>query len=431
MQRWMLLRRPRLKIGNSGSRGWILLQRWDSPALPLVITAVIYFILIFVTVRNQDYDFSYFVFASGRWCKAGEVPKGLTVRPPGTGYDGQFYYRLALDPFTSKVTDFGITLDNPAYRHQRILYPLIVWGLSFGCIDCVPVLMVVVNFVCLCVLGWLGGVFARSMRLHSLWGLAFPFYPGFLLSLLRDLTDILCASLLLASLILVRRHKHLPATLLFILATLTRETVLLVAVGAVCVWLNGIRSQKSSDDSPGYFFLSAFLAYLIWQFVLLQSWGYERWNEAHLGVISPSLSWPFSAFFRRLLSTGALHTRLQRLQFVEMLLIVAFGVVVAWSMRSSKASRLEKTSWFVYAALACLLTDKFWHDDWGFLRALSEFYVFGLIILLGSPSKTKIPILACWGAVWLSYFWALTDMTHRILHRLTHLLGSSSSGLFP
>ena len=38
----MLFRKARLKTGNSDSKGWILLQRWDSPKLPLLITTVIY-----------------------------------------------------------------------------------------------------------------------------------------------------------------------------------------------------------------------------------------------------------------------------------------------------------------------------------------------------------------------------------------------------
>ena len=412
----MLFRKARLKTGNSDSKGWILLQRWDSPRLPLLITAVIYFGLIFVTVRDQGCDFSYFVTAGDRYCKAEAVPKSLTLVTNSTGGDGTFYYRLALDPFTSKVTDFGITLDNPAYRHQRILYPLIVWGLSFGCIDCVPILMVVVNFVCLCVLGWLGGLFARSMRLHSLWGLVFPSYPGLLLSLTWDLAEILCTCFLLAFFLFVRHRKYLLAILLLILAILTRETVLLVAGGAAFVWLNGIRNEKGTDKVPGYFFLSPFLAYSIWQFILLRNWGYTLWNEAHAGAAGRSLGWPFAGFLKLLLSQAALQTPRQRLLFVEMLLIVAFAVVVLWSMRSSVASRLEKSSWVLYAALAFLLTGRNWAVDLGFLRQLSEFYVLGAIIVLASPSKMKIPIFVCWGTVWLSYFLQYIDIVCRTRH---------------
>jgi hypothetical protein len=407
------------KAGNSGSKGRILLQRWNSPILPLLITAIIYFVLIFLTVRGHGYDFSYFVCAGDKWSGGEAVPKSLTVLTNSPGYDGQFYYRLALDPFTSRATDFGITLDVPAYRHQRIVYPLIVWALSLGCISCVPVLMVVVNFFCLCVLGWLGALFARSMRLHSLWGLAFPFYPGLLLSLWRDLGDVLCACFLLASLLFVRHRKYSSAMLLLILAVLTRETVLLVAVGAAYVCMKGIRNEKGADGLPRYFWLFPFLAYSIWQFILLRNWGYRLWNKAHFGVADRSLGWPFAGFLRSLLFDAALETEKQRVEFVEMLLIVVFAAVVVWSMRSSVASRLEKSSWVLYAGLAFLLKERHWVEDWAFLRILSEFYVLGAIILLGSPSKTKMPVFLCWGTVWLSSFLRFTDILSRTLRRLT------------
>jgi hypothetical protein len=373
-----------------------------------------YLVLISVTVRDHGYDFSYFVVAGDRFCNRETAPKSLTVLSNSDGYDGQFYYRLALDPFTSKVTDFGVRLDiPPAYRHQRILYPLIVWALSFGCIDCVPIAMVVVNLICVCVLGWLGGFFARSMRLHSLWGLAFPFYPGFLLALSRDLTDVLSATLLLASLICLRRESHLPAALLFILAILTRETVLLVAVGAVYVWLDETWNQKSSDEVRWYFFLSSFLAYSVWQLILLHNWGYKLWAQSAVLI-----GWPFVGFSKLFLADAALQTQLQ---FAERLLIVLFAVAVVWSIRSSVASRLEKTSWLLYVFLACLFTKNIWVNDWAYLRALSEFYVLGAIILLGSASKMKVPLFVCWGMVWLSYFSGFTNIVPRLLHRLTHL----------
>ena len=47
------------------------------------------------------------------------------LRGYSDGYDGQFVYRLALDPFTHAVTAHGITLDNPAYRQQRIATALL------------------------------------------------------------------------------------------------------------------------------------------------------------------------------------------------------------------------------------------------------------------------------------------------------------------
>ena len=43
----------------------------------------------------------------------------LPVHTGTNGYDGQFYYRLALNSLSHQVTAFHITLDNPPYRQQR------------------------------------------------------------------------------------------------------------------------------------------------------------------------------------------------------------------------------------------------------------------------------------------------------------------------
>ena len=58
------------------------------------------------------------------------------------GYDGQFAYWIARDP-TPAVT--GAYLDVPAYRYQRILYPLLAWALAAGQAALVPWTLVAVN----------------------------------------------------------------------------------------------------------------------------------------------------------------------------------------------------------------------------------------------------------------------------------------------
>lgn len=50
---------------------------------------------------------------------------------PGTGYDGQFYAQIALDP-ALRSPDLAAALDAPAYRARRILAPAIAHGLGLG-----------------------------------------------------------------------------------------------------------------------------------------------------------------------------------------------------------------------------------------------------------------------------------------------------------
>ena len=46
------------------------------------------------------------------YAESGDIP-WKNYAHPKPGYDGQFYFRLALDPFTDKRKAFGVPLDAP------------------------------------------------------------------------------------------------------------------------------------------------------------------------------------------------------------------------------------------------------------------------------------------------------------------------------
>ena len=113
----------------------------------------------------------------------GQVPRGAYVFARSTGYDGQFYYRLALDPANLHSTAFGITMDAP-YRFMRIGYSALAWLLSLGQHAAVPYVLVAINVAALAALGYLGGVLAQQAagtrcggscsRVISAWWTAWP-----------------------------------------------------------------------------------------------------------------------------------------------------------------------------------------------------------------------------------------------------------------
>src|SRR5512147_2882325 len=55
------------------------------------------------------------------------------------GYDGQFAYQIARDPLNGWTK-----VDVPAYRYQRIVYPMAARVLALGNIDLVPWALVVI-----------------------------------------------------------------------------------------------------------------------------------------------------------------------------------------------------------------------------------------------------------------------------------------------
>jgi len=175
---------------------------------------------------------SLFVMAGHVYTHRAELPRGLLL-VPAAGYDGQFYYRLALDPANWNATAFGITMDQ-SYRYTRIGYPLVAWLVSAGQHELVPAALVAVNLVAVAAMAVLGGQFARESGRHALWGLAFAAYFGLVISVGRDTAEPLAEACMLGGLLAYRRSKYVLTTGLFAFGAITRETILL-APAAIAV----------------------------------------------------------------------------------------------------------------------------------------------------------------------------------------------------
>src|SRR5207302_7292743 len=65
--------------------------------------------------------------------------------PAGTrGYDGQFYYYTAIDPFNAAQYMWA---DNATFRLQRVFYPIVLIAVTLGQSDLVPYAMIIVNYL--------------------------------------------------------------------------------------------------------------------------------------------------------------------------------------------------------------------------------------------------------------------------------------------
>ncbi|HEX6642078.1 MAG TPA: hypothetical protein VF215_13250, partial [Thermoanaerobaculia bacterium] len=149
-------------------------------AVLIVIAA--YAFAFFALMRERQHDISWFVVAGGAGVDPERIPPGLSIIPGVEGYDGIAFYRLAIDPFTRQSAAFGITLDAPPYRQQRILFPLLVHILSFGRVEWIPTLLVLLNLLAVSGLTVGAAIVARQFGLHPLWSLLVPLYPGFFIA---------------------------------------------------------------------------------------------------------------------------------------------------------------------------------------------------------------------------------------------------------
>lgn len=369
----------------------------ESPLACLLLLAILFLALISGRLYRSQFNPSSFIVAGDRYCDPSRVPSNLSVLHNSDGFDGQFYYRLALNPFTSQRTEFGITLDTPALRHQRILYPLLSLLISLGNREFVPTAMILLNFLSLCLMGWIGGIYARALNRQALWGILLPLYPGFLLSLTRDTTEILEATLLLGSLLLVRRRSFFWATLLLALAVLTRETAVLVAAAALVVYLRNVWKTQTIEEVTWYYAVVPIAAFVAWQFILFHVWG-----ELPLMASSGSnLGIPFVALISSILAAAKLQ---QVRKLTELTFLIGFVLAVLYCLRSSTAALLETFSWLLLAALVFSLSHVAWIEDWTFMRAFSLVYGLGVIIIVSGDCKIKYAVFTCSLILWMVLF---------------------------
>jgi len=145
--------------------------------------------------------------------------------PNDVGYDGQFYYYMAVDPLHA-----ASHMDNAPFRYQRILLSIIVWILSLGGHATLAAWwLLIVNVV-----GTLAGTAALAVLLQrrglSPWfSLAFGLFFGQFASITHDVPDGLAAGLVIFAALAIDRERWKEATLWLAAAGLTRETTMIFA----------------------------------------------------------------------------------------------------------------------------------------------------------------------------------------------------------
>jgi hypothetical protein len=363
-----------------------LVTRSDQPIVPgsiALLTA-----LAFVLARWQTWakgDITRFILVGRHFATPSQLPPGVAVAPT-YGYDGQFFYRLALNPVNFSHIAYGIRVDQP-YRYMRIGYPWLTWLVSFGQHVLVPVVLVVINIVAIGAIGYLGGMFARQGGRHALAGLVLPAYFGLLTSLSRDTAEPLAAACLLGGLLAIRARRPVLAGLLLAYGALTRESVM-VAVAAVAIvdFIGVIRRRRSvrpgRDDLAWALPTAAFVA---WQVVVRVAVGRFPLVVDADGNTGSAFITPFKAVGHNLAYVNLHHFEQYDLWFLEVAILGLLAVAALLSLRSTNAPVHERLALVLYMIEICVVSPSTWYSLDADLRSFIEVYLLAAIILLGTP----------------------------------------------
>ena len=374
-------------VGTGAPPSRSLASRTNRPAVAAVIATVA--ALTFALARWQTWAhgrISAFILVGRHFATPAQLPHGMPVQPT-YGYDGQFFYRLALNPLNFHPTAYGITMDHP-YRYMRIGYPALTWLLSLGQHFLVPVMLVAVNIAAIGALGYLGALFAAAGGRHALAGLLLPGYFGLITSLSRDTAEPLAAVFLLAGLLAVRARRPVLAAGLLAYGALTRETVM-VAVAAIAIMrIIGILRRRARPGRDDLAWVVPSVAFAAWQVVVKAATGsLPLLSDGGRNAGAPFIA-PLQALRSNLAHVNTHQFDQYDLWLLELAILAFFVIAALCSLRSTNAPVHERLAFVLYLIEICVVTPSTWGSLDADLRSFIEVYLLAVIVLLGTPRRS-------------------------------------------
>ncbi len=350
---------------------------------------------------------------------------------PKPGYDGQFYYRLALDPFTNQKEAFGVNLDTPLLRQQRILLPFLTWLVARGDPGITPIVMMAINLAAVAGCTFVSSLLLSYFGISAWYGLLFALYPGFVISVGRFLTEPLALFMVISSLLMLAHRKSLVAAILLSLAVLSRETTTLVVAAGFFTWLIGKILQKGNKDNlfPHFsFWLYPTLTFFLWQL-----WLYNNWSSVLLdSATSSKLGPPLVGFIH------AMGENIINLNPKTGFYLMMASTVIAYQIFLSRRIRLFPPllliSWIFYILLAACTGTAVWGNSTSFLRVFSELNMLGLLAYVIVVKKLGKFFISFWLAGWLLTAiaeWYHLCLIYEILSAKTRVVEQASMLVLP
>jgi len=353
-----------------------------------------YLMLALPALIRGGFDPSIFIVAGDRFVAPAKNVPPIYIRTHSAGYDGQFYYRLATAPLSTAPVVNGVTFDHPPWRMQRILLPLFARALALGHAELVPAALFATNLLGLFALGWLAMLIAKACSFPLAIPVAIAAWPGFFVALTHDTTEIVAGALVLGAIAAWHANRAAISSLLLVLATLTRETAILLAAGLLAASL--IRAARAPRDSRRWrdaaWIAVAMLPFAAWHQIVAALW--HAAPQAH--GIAHNIGFPLLGLAEIILANisgdavglarypGNVATRLTALWCIAILIIfcvAAFRAAIQMIIRNDRAAGLA-AGWLLILGPMCTLTANGpWIEPAAWFRAFTECWLLGCILL--------------------------------------------------
>ncbi len=201
----------------------------------------------------------------------------------GNGYDGQWFYQMAYDPFLRafrhEPRQYRSFIDAPPYRYGRIGFSLLTKAFSGNQPQWYPAVMATLIVVALSVCGGLLGAIARRHG-GSVWhGALIILISGYWCSVGFAVPEPVAAAFFLGGYLCLLQHRWLAAGLLFGCSLLVRETGgAFVLALVVAMFFSRQRREAAIVGLLAFVPLAAWRLYVGW--VFLPEFGLEAFTHA-------------------------------------------------------------------------------------------------------------------------------------------------------
>lgn len=331
----------------------------------LVGLVSLFYVAQFLQLYHQDW--TGFIQAGDRFFRSEEVP-GVSILPDSAGYDGQFYYWVARNPFA--VSAIAEKIDYTV-RYSRIGYPLVGYFASLGNPERLPYVLVLINVFALAVAAWaLGRVFMHYGK-YGLWGILVGVIPGVVFSLGRNLVEPLALCGIAIGILQYLRGRFGWSAAWLSLAVLTKETVFFGLLALAIFEIVRRRRLVLTSIIP-------VVVYLGWKVTV--AWLFQGYGLRHVLFSDLSLM-PFShalTYYAQIFPPA--HFNAAVLLTIVYLPVLFLGLVILSA--AVWRSRRQPLAWFSLglALLVPFYSDHIWVEPFAYVRVSSEFWL-GLIML--------------------------------------------------
>ncbi len=377
-----------------------------------VLAMAAYMLAVWPILDAHSWNSSFFIIAGDKYVDRHEVAAKIFVRSASEGYDGQFFYRMAVAPFSFQPVAGGIVFDAPAYRSQRFFYPLIAWVASLGQPGSAATAMFLVNLAGIGVVAGSALALVRRLGLPDLTALCIALWPGLLVTLTHDTSEIVAAACLLTALLCRVRRQWAPYLLSGIAATLTRETTA-PALAGLAMW-DGVSALRGGGWRPAVLGALVLMPVLAWHEALPALW-HAAQDE---GVLAHDFGPPLIGLVRALsehwtsmIDTPAdgTHDVLAQTSLAAMAVLYAFVVLalIAWpSVIAGGGATGAMAAAFLPGALLLLFLregDGPFATPTEFCRAFAEFWMLGCLVIAAGRKRAPIALAVVMATIVLMF----------------------------